>query len=174
MGLKSKIANQVLNSKLSLVDREKKVFNLDSAKTIGILWEAGQNESFGLIERELKNVGIKVSGLCYFPDKKAVVPDEISGFTRKQTSWWSEIPPTDLAEDFIHRKFDILIDLTVQKYFPTVYLAALSEAAFKIGYAGNGINYFDWNIEFGQAPETGELASQILYYLKRINKTTIE
>jgi len=102
-----------------------------------------------------------------------VIPEEMKGFSRKQTSW-NEIPDSKLAESFIHQKFDILIDLTGQKYFPVNYLTALSEAAFKIGYAGRSTNYFDLNIEFSEQPETEQLAEQILYYLKRINKTTIE
>jgi hypothetical protein len=55
-----------------------------------------------------------------------------------------------------------------------VYVTALSEATFKVGYAGSSTNYFDLNIEFQDKPETSQLAEQILYYLKRINKTTIE
>jgi len=174
MGLKSKIANRILNSKLSSVVREKKVFNLDSAKSAAILWEIDQKESFERVESELRNAGIKTSGLCYFQSNKGAIPNEINGFSRKQTSWFAEVPNTELVEDFIHLKFDILIDLTRQKCFPMVYVTALSEATFKIGYSGNSVNYFDLNIEFSEQPETGQLADQILYYLKRINKTTIE
>lgn len=174
MGIISKIANRILNAKLSSVVREKKVFNLDSAKTAGVLWVIDQKESFDRMENELRNAGIKTSGLCYFQSRKAVIPEEINGFSRKQTRCFTEIPKTQVVEDFIHQKFDILIDLTGQKFFPMVYLTALSEATFKIGYAGNRINYFDWNIEFGEQPETNQLAEQILYYLKRINKTILE
>lgn len=173
MGIKSKIAQKLLSSQLGTVTREKKVFNLDSATSAGILWEIDQRESFDRIEKELRSSGIETTGLCYFPIRNSVIPDEIKGFTRKQTTW-SEIPKIELAEDFIHQKFDILIDLTGQKHLPIIYLTALSEAAFKIGYAGNGENYFDWNIEFGEQPETSQLAEQILYYLTRINKTTLE
>jgi hypothetical protein len=174
MSLKQKIANRILNSKLNSVVREKKVFNLDSAQSAGILWTIDQKESFDRVETELKKAGIKPVGLCYFPMRKAVVPSEINGFTRKQTRCWTEIPKSELAEDFIHQKFDLLIDLTGTKIFPLIYLTALSEAAFKIGYAGNTVNYYDLNIEFGEQPESSQLAEQILYYLKRINKTTIE
>lgn len=174
MGIKSKLANRILNSKLNLVVREKKVVNLDSAQTVGILWEIDQQDAFIRVKNELYLAGIKETGLCYFPLKKAMIPEEINGFSRKQTSWWLEIPKTQLVEDFIHQKFDILIDLTGQKSFPMVYATALSEATFKIGYAGSSTNYFDLNIEFQDKPETSQLAEQILYYLKRINKTTIE
>lgn len=174
MGLKSKLANRVLNSKLDLVTREKKVVNLDSAQTVGILWEIDQREAYIKVENELYLAGIRAEGLCYFPLKKAVIPEEINGFSRKQTSWWLEIPRTQVVDDFIHQKFDILIDLTGQKSFPMVYATALSEATFKVGYAGSSANYFDLNIEFQEQPEAGQLAEQILYYLKRINKTTIE
>jgi len=174
MGLKSKIANRILNSKLDSVVREKKVFNLDSAHSAGILWTFDQKESFDKLEAELKKAGIKPTGLCYFQMKKALIPLEITGFSRRQTSCWIGIPRTKLAEDFIHQKFDILIDLTGQKIFSLVYIAALSEAAFKIGYSGNADNYYDWNIEFGEQPDTSQSTDQILYYLKRINKTTIE
>ena len=61
-----------------------------------------------------------------------------------------------------------------QKHLPIVYLTALSVASFKIGYAGNFQNNFDLNIEFQEKPEASQLAEQILYYLKRINKTTLE
>lgn len=173
MGLKSKIANRMLSARLGFVVREKRVINLDLAKTAGVLWEIEQKDSFDRLENELKKAGIKVEGLCYAHSKKVVVPTEIKGFSRKDTSW-SQVPKVDLVEDFIHQKFDILIDLTNQKHFPTVYVTALSEATFKIGCAGNSVNYFDLNIEFGEQPETGQLVEQILYYLKRINKTTIE
>ena len=173
MGLKSKLANRILNSKLSSVNREKKVFNLDSAQTAGILWESNQKDSFDLLEKELKTAKIETVGLCYFQSKKAVIPSEINGFTRKQTTW-SGIPKTTRAEDFIQQKFDLLIDLTRQSFFPLVYVTALSEATFKIGSSGFAVNYFDLNIEFREQPETSQLTEQILYYLRRINKTTIE
>jgi len=174
MGLKSKITNRILSSKLNSMNREKKVFNLDEAKTAGILWTIDQKDSFDRLEKVLINSGIKTSGLCYLPMRKAVIPDGINGFTRKQTRCWTEIPKSELVENFIHQKFDILIDLTGQKPFPMVYATALSEATFKIGYAGKAVNHFDWNIEFADQPEHSQLADQILYYLKRINKTTIE
>jgi len=173
MGFKSKIANRILSSKLNSVVREKKVFNLDSAKSAGILWEINQKESFDRIENELANAGIKTIGLCYSHSKKAVLPEEIVGFSRKHSNW-TEIPKTELVDDFIQQKFDILIDLTGQRYFQMVYVTALSLAAFKIGYSGKSANYFDLNIEFREQPDPSQLAEQILYYLKRINKTTIE
>ena len=174
MGLKSKLANRILNSKLGLAVRDKKVVNLDSAQTVGILWETEQQDAFIKVKNELYLAGIKAEGLCYFPLRKAVIPEEVYGFSRKQTSWWLEIPKTQVVEDFIHQKFDILIDLTGQKNFPMIYVTALSEATFKVGYAGSSTNYFDLNIEFQDKPEASQMAEQILYYLKRINKTTIE
>jgi hypothetical protein len=174
MGLKSKIANRLLNSKLSLVVREKKVFNLDSAQTAGILWEIDQKDSFDRVKEELDKARIKTTGLCYFPFRNTTIPEDISGFSRKQTNFWTQIPKVALVGDFIHQKFDLLIDLTAQKHFPVLYITALSEATFKIGYAGRSLNYFDWNIDFQDTPEPSQLADQILYYLKRINKTTLE
>jgi hypothetical protein len=173
MGFKSKIANRRLNSKLSLVFRDKKVFNLDTAKRAGILWEFDQKEAFDRLASELRDAELQVEGLCYFKSKKAVIPEQINGFTRKMTNWF-EIPKHDLVEKFINQKYDILIDLSGQQFFPLVYVTALSAAAFKIGYSGSSINYFDLNIEFGILPDSGQLAEQILYYLKRLNKTTIE
>lgn len=173
MGLKSTLAKRKLITRLESVSREKKVINLDSAQTAGILWEFSQKEAYDLLEKELLSHGIKPVGLCFFKTKKAVIPEGINGFSRKQISW-KEVPELQLVEDFIHEKFDLLIDLTRQNYFPLVYVTALSEAAFKIGSSGFAPNYFDLNIEFASEPEANQLAEQILYYLKRINKTTIE
>ena len=80
MGLKSRIANRILNSRLRLVAREEKVFNLDSAQTAGILWEIDQKESFDRVNKELARAGVKVTGLGYFPLRKSVIPEEIIGF----------------------------------------------------------------------------------------------
>lgn len=174
MRFNSRIARQVLDSKLSSVARDKRVCNLDTATSAGILWLIDQEESFKKVEEQLKEAGIKTTGLCYVPQRKAVIPERINGFSKKQTNYWSEIPNSALVEDFIHQKFDLLIDLTMQKYFPLVYITALSEANFKIGTAGSSQNYFDLNIDFQTSPDTAQLADQILYYLIRINKTTIE
>lgn len=160
-------------SKLESVSRAKKVVNLDSARTAGILWEFSQKEAFDLLERELLAHEIKPVGLCYFKSKKETIPEGINGFSRKSVSL-KDVPNLQMTEDFIHEKFDLLIDLTRQNYFPLVYVTALSEATFKIGSSGFALNYFDLNIEFSKEPEPIQLTEQILYYLKRLNKTTIE
>jgi hypothetical protein len=151
-----------------------KISNLDEAQTVGILWDIDQKESYDHCVKELNASGIVATGLCYFPTRKAQIPVGINGFTRKQTWFWLEIPKAETVNSFMRQKFDILIDLTAQSKFPLVYVTALSEASFKIGTVRSTNNYFDWNIEFGEEVETGKLAEQILYYLKRINKTTIE
>lgn len=174
MRLNLRIAKRILDSRLSSVKREKQVYNLDTAKTAGVLWMMDQKESFEKIQDRLSKEGIKITDLCYFPLRKAIIPEGINGFTRKQTNYWTEIPSAEMVNHFIHQKFDILIDLTVHKYFPLVYIAALSEANFKIGYTGNAQNYFDLNIDFQTQPDAEQLADQIIYYLMRINKTTIE
>ncbi|MBC8004048.1 MAG: hypothetical protein H7X84_01130 [Verrucomicrobia bacterium] len=174
MGLNSRIARQILDSKLSSVARDKRVYNLDTATSAGVLWTIDQKESFEKVDEQLRKAGIKTTGLCYSPHGKSLIPQEINGFSKKQINYWTEIPKSELVEDFIHQKFDLLIDLTMQKYFPLVYVTALSEANFKIGTAGSSQNYFDLNIDFQTSPDTAQLADQILYYLIRINKTTIE
>lgn len=174
MSLNSKIARQILDSKLSSVARDKRIYNLDTASSAGVLWILDQEETFKKVEEQLRNAGIKTTGLCYAPNGKAIIPEGINCFSKKQINYWTEIPKSALVEDFIHQKFDLLIDLTMQKYFPMVYITALSEANFKIGTAGSSQNYFDLNIDFQTSPDSSQLADQILYYLIRINKTTIE
>lgn len=147
--------------------------NLDSARTAGILWEFSQKDAFDLLEKELLAHQIKPVGLCFFKSKKAVIPEGINGFSRRQVSW-KNVPELPIAHNFIQEKFDLLIDLTRQNDYPLVYITALSKARFKIGSSGFAPNYFDLNIAFATEPEPVQLAQQILYYLKRINKTTIE
>jgi hypothetical protein len=174
MRLKLKLANRILNSKIKLVSREKKIFNLDEAQTAGILWETNQDEAFHFIETKLQSSGITTTGLCYSPKRKTVIPVDVQYFTKQQTHLLFEIPKTKVVDDFICQKFDILIDLTRQDSFPVVYTTALSQASFKVGYSGKAVNYFDLNIDFSETPDAGKLAKQILYYLERINKEAIE
>lgn len=102
MNLKSIIANRELKAKLESVNRKKRVFNLDSASSIGILWEYDQRETFMSLEKELRNMGIETSTCVTFL-ANAVIPRGIIGFTRKQLSW-TEIPKSEDANQLSSQK----------------------------------------------------------------------
>ena len=172
MTIKASIARWILNRRIRLVSRKKKVHNLDSAKEVGVLWSIDQKAAFMQLVRTLNDKDLSVDSLCYIPTKTEK-DERIRSFTKKELNWLG-FPPAALTHSFSGERFDILIDLTIQEYFPVQVLLAQSRASYKVGYAESYPDFYDLAIEFAKKPESGVLAEQIVFYLERINKIRIE
>ncbi len=168
MSLKMIIARRKLNKQTENIVRSVQVHNFDSAETIGVLWSLEEEEAFLFIQEKLKEKkNIQLESLCFIPGKATELPE--NSFAKTELSWLG-FPKSGLPASFAAKKLDILIDLSVNKKFPMMVIAALSPATFKIGYAGAEMNVYDLNIDISQCPEALYLAQQIVNYTELINK----
>ena len=68
------------------------------------------------------------------------------------------------------QSFDILIDLSIKKTIPLLYLLINSLAQFKVGWKANDYNFYDLNVDVSGNPECKYLMEQIIYYLDKIKE----
>jgi hypothetical protein len=116
--------------------------------------------SFEIIKnfsKVLINKKIEVSALGYVHSKKLI--DHYlyrKGFdfiTRNNLNWYYK-PVSDTVSEFIEKPFDILINLSLEDYFPIQYIVALSSSSFKVGKYFEEPNYMDFMIDIEKEKKT--------------------
>ncbi len=147
------IGRKVLQNKLKNLVRDAKVCNIDKAKTVGIIYNATNSVSFEIIRdftRILIKKKIEVSVLGYVDSKKLIdhylYRKGFDFFTKNNLNWYNR-PKSDTVDDFMNKPYDILINLSLEEYYPIQYVLALSPSAFKVGKYFQEPNYMDLMID---------------------------
>jgi len=170
-----KVGRYTLNKEKKKLRRQTIACNLETATTIGILYNATQREECELVKNlviDLKQLKKEVLALGYvdLKDSSDVFKPHISYayFDNKQLSK-TFIPKSIDVSNFIEKPFSLLIDLNIQNDFPLEYIASLSNATFKVGATGTyRDDDFDLTINIGENQNTKYLVTQIKHYLALI------
>lgn len=84
----------------------------------------------------------KVHVLGFLNQKEPISPQEFPIFTKKEVDWlWR--PKGKQFRNFLNKKYDLLINLSQEKYLPLEYLAASCTANYKIGAIMDYPNQYD-------------------------------
>ncbi len=174
--IKKNIGEKILKSKLKKLQRKRAVFNFDTAKTVGIIFNATSEDSYTITKQfvkylESKNLDVERLG---FVDSKELKDfyhqtDKAKYFSKKNINWYGK-PKNEDVDKFINKEYDILIDLSLISEYPIVYIASLSKAKFKVGRYSGKSNFLDFMIDISQKPTHEFLISQIKRYLEQLNK----
>lgn len=147
------VGNHILQKKLRRLTRHIKVCNINEAKTIGIVFNATNTVSFEIIKdftKILTQKKIEVAVLGYVHSKKLIdhylYRKGFDFFTKSSLNWYNR-PVSDTVEDFIKKPYDILINLSLEQYYPIQYVLALSPSSFKVGKYFEEPNYMDMMID---------------------------
>lgn len=168
--------NIVLRKKLKLKKRYKQVYNLKTAKRLGIVFDATEKKNYEHVSGFVKDIrlkGIEVKVLGYV--EKSDVPDEylmkknFSYFLKKSVNWYHK-PVNPDVEKFLKDKFDILIDLSLCNDYLFKYIVALSPSRFKVGKFDENNDYYDLMIKLEKDKETKYFIEQVRHYLEVINR----
>lgn len=131
--------NYYLSKGLASLHRNKKLIHIDSAQSVGVLFELTDQGLYYSIQKYLQKLQerkVRVKALGYSSDKHAIsqfLPVlSFDFFNAKQTNWF-RIPKATCALDFIDTDFDVCINLAGENVFPLKYIAALSKARLKVG-----------------------------------------
>lgn len=170
---KAYFGRRSIQSYLRKNKREVKACNINSAKTIGVLFNATHQISFEIVKEMVKNLSVKKNKIDVlgYVDSKNLIDHYLyrkgfEFFTHKQLNWYYK-PVEETVDSFIKKKFDILIDLSLDDPYPIQYIIALSKARFKVGRYTEGNEYLDMMIDI-------EKEKEAMKNLKReINKETI-
>ena len=88
-------------------------------------------------------------------------------FSNEELNWFGK-PQGMVIDNFLKEDFDILIDLTLTKFYPLTYLAVASPSKFKVGRTRSDVDVFDLTIDPTKDQDLAVLIEQITHYLNRI------
>ena len=170
--IKQITAKFIFNQKLNKLKRQKKLVNLNEAKTIGIIYNVTDQEIFKKIKYLIKDLTTRnrqVMALGFINLKSipnyCVAPNSGYFFNRNDLNWYG-IPKNDYITKFINKELDILIDLTMDDVFVLKYISGLSKSKLKVGrYSEEYQNYYDLMINADKIKSIDTYIEQILHYL---------
>lgn len=155
--------------------RKKIVHNFNTAKTVCLIFE-GSDPSTVRYVKEFRNyldsIGLETYLLVYAD--MAEIPGELiflqhaTVFSRKDIDIFFR-PKKIITNIFLGKSFDILIDLSFNRYFPLSYLNTLSLSGFKTGNYTEEYNDYDLMINTGNNSSTDYLIEQIKHYVALLN-----
>jgi hypothetical protein len=172
--IRSSFGEKMLVKKSKLLIRQKQVHNFNTAKTAGILFDAGNPDDF----RHVKEFGKYVTGMGMESTIVGYVNaeeiksdllfrDNITIFCTKDLDFFFRPAHADI-DKFISRKFDILFDLSLLQNYPLRYISGLSPSVFKVGRFIEGAD-LDLMIDIHSKPNLEFLIEQIKAYVSILN-----
>jgi hypothetical protein len=142
--------NYFLNKGISALKRNKKLVNINSAGSVGIIFELTDESVYYSIQKyfqRLQEKKIKVKALGYASNKLVTnhfLPVlSFDFFNSKQLNWF-QIPKAPCVKDFVESDFDICINIASEYVFPLKYVAGMSKARLKVGAYGKEMQSCCW------------------------------
>ncbi|MDM8158504.1 hypothetical protein QUH73_01620 [Labilibaculum sp. K2S] len=173
--IKNQLAELKIKSKLKKNPRKKEFHNLESSKSIGILFDTLQEKNHSVVKKfteDLSQKGYKVQSAGWIDAD--ILPDfgvaqKIVFYTNKDVKWSGEPIIPELIE-FTNTKFDLLFVLTKSEHLSIKYITQVSLAACKVGALVDNCEHLDLMIDQGKNNSMENLISESLKYLSQIKK----
>lgn len=150
---------RIIRSYLRKNKRQVNACSINNAKTIGILFNATHQISFDIVKEMVKDLSVRKNKIevLGFVDSKNLIDHYLyrkgfEFFTHKQLNWYYK-PIEENVNSFIEKKFDILINLSLDEPYPIQYIAALSKAKFKVGKYSTENECLDFMIDIEKENE---------------------
>ena len=163
-----------LRKKVAEMKRQKMLFDFASAKHVGVLCSPHDELTTGQVKgflRYLSQKGIKYSVFGYFDGKE--IPEnflywkEMDFITRQDINFFF-IPKNTVVEKFIAEPFDLLINCSINHYFPMEYIAQLSKAKCKVGVKHENETYYDLMIDIQKNKTVDFFLKNLEIYLSNL------
>jgi hypothetical protein len=144
--IKTKAGAYFLHKKLESVHRTRKLVNINSASSVGVLFELTDDATYFAIQKYLQKLQerkVKVKALGYASNKlmtNQFLPVLTFDFFKDNQVNWMGFPKAKCAIDFMDIEFDICINIASEKVFPLHYIAGLSRARLKVGPFSQDLN----------------------------------
>lgn len=159
-------------SELKRLNRYRKYTNLAGAESIGILFDASQEQNYLIVydfARQLLDQQKKIKALGFINGTN--IPHychpllSFDYFTLKDLNWYKK-PVSQFVRDFISLEFDIAINLDTNNIKYLTYVTGLSLSRFKVGkYRPENTKYFDLMIDVKDSGNIELLLKEITHYL---------
>lgn len=162
--------------KRSNIERKRKhqVFNLEDAKRITILFDGTLPEDIKLVKKFVSKLsgGKELVSVLGYVNEKDRSFEHMSSlhfdfFSNLELNWYGK-PEGMVINNFLAEEYDILIDLSLNKFYPLTFLAVASPSKFKVGRCREDINVFDLTIDNSKKSDLESLINEIHHYLNLI------
>jgi len=177
--IRYRLAKKNLSQEHHKLIRQRKPHNLDSARTIALLYYLPDEDTYKKVEEFIRlftEKGIKVRVVSYTDQKITphyFIPKLMQDILTIKDINWQFTPVKPFVKDFLEEEFDILINLSLTEQFPLLYLSAKARASLKIGkFDEEQQEYYDLMIEIPSDSDLSYFTEQVLFYLKKINTET--
>lgn len=164
-----------LKKQLTKHVREKRFHNFHSARKVGILFNASDQNVYyeaKQLQQYFTQNKIKVEGLGF------ASKDQIDAFYKTYTGFqffcekdfnYLKTPKGQMVVDFINEPFDILIDLSFSDLFYFTSICQLSVASFKSGAWELRKDCYDFYIDLNNEMVPAIYITNLKHYLENIN-----
>ena len=176
ISIRISIGRFLLKRKLIKLKRIKRLSNLKSAKTFGLVCVYESEYKFKIIEEliaKLRDNKIDVKALVFLPYSKLLeyIPQKLSiDFITPNDLDLAYHPIGQRANEFIDKQFDIFLDLNTSKNFTLEYVTAMSKAYYKVGvYEQNNLQVYDMMLKMTPNEDLKKIIDQSMYYLDMLN-----
>lgn len=176
--IRENIGFSMLCKKAQRLKRDKSFNNLETAQTVGLLFDASQQQNYQsasnfikFLEERGKHVealGIVLNEemLRYFPPT-----NNVSLFRLDKLTFYG-YPDDPRIEPFLSKNFDIMINLCLYENLSIDYVMGMSKAKFKVSSNLRSLDFADFILQFNseRKPTSNDLIEQIKGYLGQLNK----
>jgi len=173
-GIRENIGRRILRKKKKGIHRHIHTHNFETAKSVVLLFNTGEADSFSVINnfrKFLKEKGIACYAFGYVQQKE--IPQEMllrksfSFITRSNLNWYLK-PSGEAVDSFFAKDPDILVDFTWDVPLELQFLVQLSSARLKIGTYTEQDNDYDLMINLAEPADMDYLAEQIKHYVSML------
>ncbi len=172
--IRKKLSGYLMQKEIKTTIRKGEVVSLDSAKTIGILYDATNDQDYEIIKNYVRQLMLQSKDVVAlgFYDKKELPNTRfmklgLDFFTQKSLNWKMK-PYNSIVHSFIERKVDILIYFNLTRSIPLSYVAHQVHARFRIGkYDVANASLFDFMIKVDDT-SLKHMIDQVNHYLNLI------
>jgi hypothetical protein len=171
------ISSWILERKVESIKRVKAYNNFDSAKSVGVLFSADDENSYiASIDfiKYLMAKDIKVKGIGLLKSKERIMHLPMTKGIRyasySDITLFSKFKNQDIL-DFTEKNFDILVDISQKDHFAVRAIIGLSKAKLKVTRFLEDY-LFDFQIKVGLDKPVDFVTKQIVLYLSNIQKAS--
>jgi len=178
--IKSKAGRHYLQKALQENKRVSKLKNYETARSVGILYKAGDKAHETLVKNYVQYLkaehGIRdIMALGYFETKELPEAYHIKlsfeYFTKKELNWHLRPESTSVLK-FIEHPYDLLIDFSDKDSVPLRFVLALSKAKFKVGkQCATCEPFYDFMISTKEDQSTELYIETVNHYLGLLTST---
>jgi len=165
---KFKKATKNLRTKRSSVD-------FDRAETVALLFDATELNNREVVlkfAKSLEKKGKKVRLLGFVNIKEETDNLAFPNFNQKELDLALLPTKSTDAQEFMKRDFDILINLSLDETVPLEYIAAMSNAKFRVGPFTERTVCYELMIDVTKKKSLDAFIHQAQFFLEKMNKTS--